>query len=71
MDKFIDPEKCELKVPHCIWDATKLPYGRLPRAFRKPLGAGVTYHQALVQEILVENKQATESPHGHRRGNSP
>jgi choline dehydrogenase-like flavoprotein len=60
LDKFIDPEKCELKCPHCMLGCDKGAIWNARKYVEEAVGSGATLlNQALVEEVLVENKRAT------------
>jgi len=60
MDKFIDPEKCELKCPHCMLGCDKGAIWTARKSVQEAVESGaVLINQALVQEVLMENRQAT------------
>ncbi|MDM7999991.1 MAG: FAD-dependent oxidoreductase [Dehalococcoidia bacterium] len=72
MDKFIDPEKCELKCPHCMLGCSKGAIWNARKSIEEAVGLGATLvNQALVQEVLRENGRATGvsalTPHGPLR----
>ena len=59
MDKFIDAEKCDLKCPHCMLGCTKGAKWTARNYVQEAVDKGTTLlNQALVQEVLVENRQA-------------
>lgn len=59
MDKFIDAEKCDLKCPNCMLGCTKGAKWTARNYVQEAVDKGATLlNQALVQEVLVENKQA-------------
>jgi choline dehydrogenase-like flavoprotein len=59
MDKFIDAEKCDLKCPHCMLGCTKGAKWTARNYVQEAVDNGATLlNQALVQEVLVENRQA-------------
>jgi choline dehydrogenase-like flavoprotein len=59
MDKFIDAEKCDLKCPHCMLGCTKGAKWTARNYVQEAVDKGATLlNQALVQEVLVENRQA-------------
>jgi choline dehydrogenase-like flavoprotein len=59
MDKFIDPDKCELKCPHCMLGCNRGAIWTARKHVREAVDSGATLvNQALVQEVLVENKKA-------------
>jgi choline dehydrogenase-like flavoprotein len=59
MDKFIDAEKCDLKCPHCMLGCTKGAKWTARNYVQEAVDMGATLlNQALVQEVLVENRQA-------------
>jgi choline dehydrogenase-like flavoprotein len=60
MDKFIDPEKCELKCPHCMLGCNRGAIWTARKYVQEAVDSGATLlNQALVQEVLMENKKAT------------
>jgi choline dehydrogenase-like flavoprotein len=60
IDKFIDPEKCELKCPHCMLGCTQGAKWTARDYIREAVNHGATLmNQATVEEVLVENRQAT------------
>ena len=59
MDKFIDPEKCELKCPHCMLGCSKGAIWTARKHVEEAVDSGATLlNQALVQDVLLENKKA-------------
>jgi choline dehydrogenase-like flavoprotein len=59
LDKFIDAEKCEPKCPHCMLGCTKGAKWTARNYVEEAVDKGATIlNQALVQEVLVDNKQA-------------
>ena len=59
IDKFIDAEKCELKCPHCMLGCTKGAKWTARDYVQEAVDRGATLlNQALVQEVLVENRRA-------------
>lgn len=59
LDKFIDAEKCDLKCPHCMLGCTKGAIWTARNYVQEAVDNGaILLNQALVQEVLVENKQA-------------
>jgi choline dehydrogenase-like flavoprotein len=59
MDKFIDAEKCDLKCPHCMLGCTKGAKWTARNYVQEAVESGATLmNQALVQEVVVDNKQA-------------
>jgi choline dehydrogenase-like flavoprotein len=70
IDKFFDAEKCDLKCPHCMWGCTKGAKWTARDYIQEAVNKGATLlNQALVQEVLVENRQAMGvkvlTPRGH------
>jgi hypothetical protein len=60
LDKFIDGEKCELECPHCMLGCNRGAIWTARKHVREAVDSGATLvNQALVQEVLVENKKAT------------
>ncbi len=60
MDKFIDPEKCELKCPHCMLVCNRGAIWTARKYVEEAVDSGATLiNQALVEDVLMENKQAT------------
>ena len=59
VDKFIDAEKCDLKCPHCMLGCTKGAKWTARDYIQEAVNKGaVLLNQALVQEVLFDNKQA-------------
>ncbi|MBM4445291.1 MAG: FAD-dependent oxidoreductase, partial [Chloroflexi bacterium] len=59
MDKFIDPEKCELKCPHCMLGCTTGAIWTAREYVQEAIESGATLiNQALVEQVLIENKRA-------------
>ena len=59
MDKFIDADKCEPGCPRCMLGCTKGAKWTARDYVQEAVDKGATLiNQALVQEVLVENKQA-------------
>jgi len=59
LDKFIDAEKCEPKCPHCMLGCTKGAKWTARNYVEEAVDKGATIlNQALVQEVVVDNKQA-------------
>ena len=59
VDKFIDPEKCDLKCPHCMLGCTKGAKWTARDDIKDAVAHGATtLNQALVEEVVVENGQA-------------
>ena len=59
LDKFIDAEKCEPKCPHCMLGCTNGAKWTARNYIQEAVDSGATLmNQALVQEVLVDNKQA-------------
>ncbi len=60
LDKFIDPEKCELKCPHCMLGCSTGAIWTARKYVEEAVDSGATLiNQALVEDVLMENKQAT------------
>ena len=60
LDKFIDPEKCELKCPHCMLGCSRGAIWTARKYVEEAVDSGATLiNQALVEDVLMENKQAT------------
>ncbi len=59
LDKFIDAQRCELKCPHCMLGCSRDAIWTARRHALEAVDNGATLvNQALVQEVLVENKKA-------------
>jgi choline dehydrogenase-like flavoprotein len=59
LDKFIDPEKCELKCPHCMLGCSRGAIWTARNYVEEAVESGATLlTQARVQEVLVEGGQA-------------
>jgi choline dehydrogenase-like flavoprotein len=59
IDKFIDAEKCDLKCPHCMLGCTKGAKWTARDYIQEAVNKGaVLLNQALVREVLFDNKQA-------------
>jgi choline dehydrogenase-like flavoprotein len=59
LDKFIDAEKCEPKCSQCMFGCTKGAKWTARNYVQEAVESGATLtNQALVQEVLVDNKQA-------------
>jgi choline dehydrogenase-like flavoprotein len=59
IDKFIDAEKCDLKCPHCMLGCTKGAKWTARDYIHEAVNKGaILLNQALVQEVLFDNRQA-------------
>lgn len=59
LDKFIDPEKCELKCPHCMLGCSRGAVWTARKYVEEAVESGATLlTQALVDRILMEDKSA-------------
>ena len=59
LDKFIDPEKCELKCPHCMLGCSRGAMWTARKYVEEAVESGATLlTQAFVDRILMEDKRA-------------
>ena len=59
IDKFIDPDKCDLKCPHCMLGCTKGAKWTARDYVQDAVDAGATLmNRALVEEVIIENGRA-------------
>ena len=59
IDKFIDPDKCDLKCPHCMLGCTKGAKWTARDYVQDAVDAGATLmNRALVEEVITENGRA-------------
>ena len=60
IDKFIDADRCELKCPHCMLGCTEGAKWTARDYIQEAVSHGATIiNQALVEEVTIENHQAT------------